>query len=231
MQKNISVILSTKRETVGLTKVLLGYNTQTYRNFEVIIIFEDKNNEDNSWITTFKKEVFYKMKEVYSNPDSPLLIDDLLNKIETDYIIFANSNSIPRFDFVEHHVKNKEEGFFLAGTNNSISKDVFDKINQQEIYSGNCFELSWLKENGYKKNFLDKFRYSKGLLGAFLNFFFLFNIKFNSLNTSIWKKDLIYKKQYFDDVFFQDIAHTLQKNNIKGKQIKYTTVLIGYYFL
>lgn len=225
MQKNISVILSTKINTERLKKVLLGYNTQTYRNFEVIITFED-NNEENSWISTFKEEVFYKIKEVYSNPDSPLLIDDLLNKIETNYIIFANSNSIPRFDFVEQHVKNKEEGFFLSGANNTISKDVFDEINQKDIYSGDCFELSWLKANGNRNNFLDRLRFSKGLLGAFLNFVLKENIKFNSANASIWKKDLIYKKQYFDDDFFQDIIHTLQKNNIKGKQIKYTTVLI-----
>lgn len=227
MQKNISVILYAKNKTERLKKVLLGYNTQTYRNFELIITFSDIYNEADSCITELKQQVFYTIKEVYSDTDMPVFVPDLLNEIETDYIIFANSNSIPRFDFIEQHVKNKEEGFFLAGENNRISKDVFDKINQQDIYSGDCFELSWLKVNGNKHGFLDKIRYSKGLLGVFLNFILKDNIKFNSQNASLWKRDLICRKEYLCDDFFQYIDYALRKNNIKGKQIKYSTVLIG----
>jgi len=227
MQKNISVILSTKKKSERLKKVLLGYNAQTYRNFELIVVFEDLDKETNSWITKFKEEVFYTIKEVYPNADSLVLIHDLSAKVETDYVVFASGNSIPRFDFIEQHVKNKEEGFFLVGAINSISEEVFNKINQQDIYSGNCFELSWLKSNGNKNNFQDRLRYSKGILGTFLNFVLKDNLKFNSVNASVWKKDLIYNNEYLDENYFHDITNTLQKRGIKAKQIKYSTVLIG----
>jgi len=227
MQKNISVILSTKKKSERLKKVLLGYNAQTYRNFELIVVFEDLDKETNSWITKFKEEVFYTIKEVYPNADSLVLIHDLSAKVETDYVVFASGNSIPRFDFIEQHVKNKEEGFFLVGAINSISEEVFNKINQQDIYSGNCFELSWLKSNGNKNNFQDRLRHFKGVLGTFLNFIFKDNLKFNSDNASVWKKDFIFKNENLDENYFHDLSNTLQKRGIKAKQIKYSTVLIG----
>jgi len=227
MQKNISVILSPNKKTERLKKVLLGYNTQTYRNFELIITFDQADSEINSWLPDLKEDVFYTIKEIYSNVDENLQIENLLENIETDYIIFANSNSIPRFDFIEQHVKKREEGFYLVGSKSTISKEVFNKINKQDIYSGDCFELHWLKDNGNRNNFQDRLRYSKGLFGSILNFVFSDNLKFNSENASLWKKDMIYEKKYFNDDFFQDIMQALQKNNIKGKQIKYTTVLIS----
>lgn len=227
MQKNISVILSAKKKSERLKKVLLGYNTQAYRNFEIIISFEESDNEKNDWFSNLKEEVFYSIKEVYPSSGKPVLTDDLLSQVDTDYIIFASSNSIPRFDFIEQHVKNKEEGFFLVGSNISISEDVFDKISLEDIYSGNCFELSWLKKNGNKNIFRDKLRHSKGGFGAFLNFVLKDKMSFNTVNASLWKQDLICTNENFDNVFFQDISKTLQQNKIKGKQIKYTTVLIG----
>lgn len=227
MQKNISVILFSKKKSERLKKVLLGYNAQTFRNFELIVVFEGFDEGASSWLTKFKEEVFYSIKEVYPNAETPVLIDDLLPKIETDYVVFASGNSIPRFDFIEQHIKNKEEGFFLVGSNNSISEEVFETINQQDIYSGNCFELSWLKAKGNKNNIQDRLRYSKGILGTFLNFIFKDNLKFNSDNTSVWKKDFIYNNKYLDENFFQEITNTLQKKRIRAKQIKYSTVLIG----
>lgn len=227
MQKNISVILSGKNKSERLKKVLLGYNSQAYRNFELIIIFDEIDQEVNLLLSILKEDVFYTIKTLCLNSGENVFIENLLNLVDTDYMIFASSNAIPRYDFIEQHVKNKEEGFFLVGAENRIYEDVFDKINYEDIYSGNCFELSWLKKNGNKNIFWDNLRYSKGGFGAFLNFILKDDMKFNLINASLWKQDVICKNEKLNDVFFQEFAKTLQQNKIKGKQVKYTTVLIG----
>ena len=163
MQKNVSVILSSPISSQSLKKVLLGYNAQTYRNFEVIIAVASTNNEINNLINAIRDEVFYTIKQFSSNINECLFINNLINEIATNYIVFANGNSIPRFDFIEQHFKNREEGFFLSGEYNSISQEIFEKISEENINSGDCFELSWLKRNGNKNIFSDVFRYSKGL--------------------------------------------------------------------
>ncbi|RKS92422.1 hypothetical protein BC952_2319 [Flavobacterium limicola] len=226
MQKNVSVILSTPISSESLKKVLLGYNAQTYRNFEVIIAVASTSNEINNLIDAIRDEVFYTIKQFSSNINDCLFI----NAIATNYIVFANGNSIPRFDFIEQHVKNREEGFFLSGEYNSISQEIFEKISEENINSGDCFELSWLKRNGNKNIFLDVFRYSKGLLGSFLNMLFKVNVKLNVENSSVWKDDLIlilqHKNNLLDVAFFQELTSILRANNIKGRQIKYSAILL-----
>lgn len=226
MQKNISIILSSKNRTGRIEKVLLGYNNQTYRNFEIIVIYSDNNQEIHKEIEKVRDEVFYTIKEVFLQGNS-LSVDNLLTNIDTEYLLFADAGCIPRFDFVEQHIKNREEGFFLAGATNNVSDDVFNKISRNDIYSGNCFEPVWLRNNGSTVTLQDKVRYSKGLLGALLNGIASSTVKFNSENASVWKKDLHSKIDFSGADFFENLSQHLKNNNIKGRQIKYSTVLIG----
>ncbi len=230
MQKNISVILSSPISSQSLKKVLLGYNAQTYRNFEVIIAVASTSNEINNLINAIRDKVFYTIKQFSSNINECLFTNNLINEIATNYIVFANGNSIPRFDFIEQHFKNREEGFFLSGEYNSISQEIFEKISEENINSGDCFELSWLKRNGNKNIFSDVFRYSKGLLGSFLNMLLKVNVKLNAENSSVWKDDLIlilqHKNNLLDVAFFQELTSILRANNIKGRQMKYSAILL-----
>jgi len=58
MMKNISVIISTYNSPKWLEKVLWGYNTQTYRNFELVIADDGSSQETFDLIEAIKKEVF-----------------------------------------------------------------------------------------------------------------------------------------------------------------------------
>ena len=59
MQKNISVIISTYNSVEWLKKVIWGYNTQTYRNFEMVIADDGSRQDTFDLIDELKKEVFY----------------------------------------------------------------------------------------------------------------------------------------------------------------------------
>ncbi len=57
MNKDISVIISTYNSPEWLTKVLYGYNTQTYRNFEVIIADDGSDERTRKCLEEVQKEV------------------------------------------------------------------------------------------------------------------------------------------------------------------------------
>jgi len=59
MQKNISVIISTYNSVEWLKKVIWGYNTQTYRNFEMVIADDGSRQETFDLIEKLKKEEDY----------------------------------------------------------------------------------------------------------------------------------------------------------------------------
>ena len=65
MKKDISVIISTYNSPAWLAKVLYGYNTQTYRNFEVIIADDGSNEDTKNCILQLQKEVYYSIKHVW----------------------------------------------------------------------------------------------------------------------------------------------------------------------
>ena len=59
MQKNISVVISTYNSLEWLKKVIWGYNTQTYRNFEMVIADDGSRQDTFDLIEEMKKEVFF----------------------------------------------------------------------------------------------------------------------------------------------------------------------------
>ena len=56
MQKNISVVISTYNSPEWLKKVIWGYNTQTYRNFEMVTADDGSRQETSDLIEELKKE-------------------------------------------------------------------------------------------------------------------------------------------------------------------------------
>ncbi len=59
MKKDISVIISTYNSPEWLEKVLYGFNTQTYRNFEVVIADDGSDNTTKQCLIDIQKEVFF----------------------------------------------------------------------------------------------------------------------------------------------------------------------------
>jgi len=136
MIKDISVIISTYNSPEWLKKVLWGYNAQNYRMFEVLIADDGSSQDTLDMIEEMKKEVFFSITHVW-HPDNGFQKTIILNKAilasTTNYIIMSDGDCIPRPDFVETHVKYREEGFFLSGGYHKLPLELSIKINKNDI--------------------------------------------------------------------------------------------------
>lgn len=222
MQKNVSVILTGSVSSGNLEKVLLGYNAQNYRNFEVLLALKVTDTTDFRLPESLLKELFF-----------PVLIvqvaDGFMNsevsfKATTDYLLFAALTAIPRYDFVEQHVKYREEGYFLSGSSNVVTDETVQHITRDTLNSGICFTPKWLKKHSRNADVLDVFRFSEGLQGALLNRIFCGNTTFNFVNASVWKKDV--EGIFETPTTAEEITRKLTQLGCKPKQIKYSTVLL-----
>lgn len=191
MQKNISVIISTYNSVEWLKKVIWGYNTQTYRNFEMVIADDGSRQDTFDLIEELKKEVFYPIIHVW-HEDNGFQKSQILNKAiiacTTDYIMMSDGDCIPRPDFVEQHIKFREEGYFLSGGYHKLPLELSQNITKEDIYSGKCFDVSWLKKNGMKSSFKNNKVSSTGLKSSILNFLTPTTPSWNGHNASGWKK-------------------------------------------
>jgi glycosyltransferase involved in cell wall biosynthesis len=233
MQKNISVIISTYNSPVWLQKVLWGYNTQTYRNFEMVIADDGSSEDTFQLIEEMKKEVFYPIIHVW-HEDNGFQKSQILNKATlactTDYIMMSDGDCIPRPDFVEQHIKFREEGYFLSGGYHKLPMDLSQKISKDDIYSGRCFDTSWLKENGMPASFKNTKVYAEGLMSDLFNFVTPTTPSWNGHNASGWKQDIIAINGFDERMQYggqdRELGERLVNYGIKPKQIRYSTTCL-----
>lgn len=233
MKKDISIIISTYNSPEWLKKVLYGYNTQTYRNFEVIIADDGSDERTKDLIFEIQKEVFYPINHVW-HEDNGFQKTIILNKsilaTTSEYIIMTDGDCIPREDFVENHLKHREEGYFLSGGYYKLPMDLSEQITKEDIYSGKCFDLVWLKVNGIKHSFKNNKLISNGLRSWFLNFTTPTTASWNGHNSSGWKSDFLEVNGFDERMQYggedREFGERLINNGIQSKQIRYSTVCI-----
>ncbi len=228
-----SIIISTYNSPEWLEKVLYGYNNQTYRQFEVVIADDGSRDETRQLIKRMKEEVFYPIVHVW-HEDKGFQKSQILNKTilqcSADYIIMSDGDCIPRKDFVEQHVKYREEGYFLSGGYFMLPMDISLKITKEDIYTEKCFDVSWLRKNGLDQSFKNNKLYSGPTKALLLNAITPTNASWNGHNASGWKEDIIAINGFDERMQYggqdREMGERLINLGIKSKQIRYNAVVL-----
>jgi len=228
-----SIIISTYNATEWLEKVLLGYNMQTYKGFEIIIADDGSGPETKALIDRMRKEVFYPITHTW-HEDNGFQKSEILNKAildcTTSYIIMSDGDCIPRNDFVEQHVTYRAPGYFLSGGYFMLSMDISLAIDKATIESGNCFNVSWLKARGLKASFKNNKLSSRGVKSTLLNSITPTNPSWNGHNASGWKEDILAINGFDERMQYggqdRELGERLVNLGIKSKQIRYSAVVI-----
>jgi len=228
-----SIIISTYNSTEWLEKVLYGYNNQTYRQFEVIIADDGSNDETRELLKILQAEVFYPILHVW-HEDKGFQKSQILNKAilecSTEYIVMSDGDCIPRKDFVEQHVKYREEGFFLSGGYFMLPLSISEEISKEDIYSEKCFDLNWLRKQGLNNSFKNNKLQSGPLKAWLLNAFTPTNASWNGHNASGWKKDIVAINGFDERMQYggqdRELGERLINLGLKSKQIRYNAVVL-----
>ncbi|QNJ98359.1 glycosyltransferase family 2 protein [Constantimarinum furrinae] len=228
-----SIIISTYNSPVWLEKVLYGYNNQTYRRFEIVIADDGSKPETGQLIERLRKEVFFPIEHVW-HEDNGFQKSQILNKAiiacNTSYIIMSDGDCIPRKDFVEQHVKYREEGYFLSGGYFMLPRTISERITKEDIYTEKCFDVSWLKQHGLKSSFKNNKLNSGNLKAGILNAITPTNASWNGHNASGWKEDIIAVNGFDERMQYggqdRELGERLVNYGLKSKQIRYNAVVI-----
>jgi glycosyltransferase involved in cell wall biosynthesis len=233
MRKDISIIISTYNSPQWLEKVLYGYNTQTYRNFEVIIADDGSDEKTKNLIIKIQKEVFYSINHVWHEDNGfqkTIILNKAILATTSEYILMTDGDCIPREDFVENHVKYREEGYFLSGGYYKLPMNLSQQITKEDIYSGKCFDLDWLRRNGIKDSFKNNKLISNGLRSWLLNYTTPTTASWNGHNSSGWKTDFLAVNGFDERMQYggedREFGERLINNGVQSKQIRYSTVCI-----
>lgn len=190
----ISVILSTFNAPRWLEKSLLGYAQQHYGDFELVIADDGSSAETAALITRLRRETGLRLRHVWQR-DNGFRKCRILNKAvlqaEGDYLLFSDGDCIPRNDFVAVHAARAESGHWLAGSYYKLPMSTSEAITAQDIVSGDCFNLEWLRAHGLPSSHKTlKITAGPGL-ARWLNRLTPARCDFKGSNGSAWKADVL----------------------------------------
>lgn len=224
MQRNVSIIISNYHSLECLKKVLWGYYTQTYRNFELIVILKkDVQTEVELWIASLKQPAFFPVHLVVSEKQLP--IKEIMAVVATDYLVFSEGNCIPRQDFIAQHLQFREQGFWLRGSVDCNPKAVLDQMDQKAIFTGNAFDLKWIKQRGGKLSWWNSRLYKWGWKAEIFRLFTFSKPKLNLQNCSFWKREL----RYLEVESPKELeTHLSNLKKLRTKNIAYRTTVLSF---
>lgn len=234
MQKPfISVIMSTYNAVAWLEKVILGYQQQTYQNFEIVIADDGSLPATKSCVDQLRKKVSFEIQHVW-HPDNGFQKTIILNKAiqhsKGDYLVFSDGDCIPRRDFLAVHHAYKTKGYFLSGGYFMLPMNISKKINSDHIASQECFDLKWLKNSGLAPSFKNNKISAKGRIAKILNALTPTKATWNGHNSSAYKEDILAVNAFDERMQYggedREMGERMMNRGIQGKQIRYSAICI-----
>ncbi len=230
----ISVILSTYNSPEWLKKVLWGYKEQTYLDFEIVIADDGSKPDTKDLIDSFQGQFMNPITHVWHKDEGfrkTIIMNKAILEAKSEYLLFSDGDCIPRNDFVETHIKFREIGYFLSGGYYKLPMNISQIINQDDIRTGKCFDIKWLRSQGLPLSYKNlKFVAKDWKLETFLNKTTTTKPSWNGHGASGWKSDLI-KVNGFDERMEwggedREMGERLWNLGIKSKQIRYSAICI-----
>jgi glycosyltransferase involved in cell wall biosynthesis len=178
-----SLIITTYNWPQALSLVLQSVANQTMLPDEVIIADDGSTEETKLMIERFSKKNDIKVIHSWQKDEgfrAAMSRNRAISKSSCDYIILIDGDMILHPKFVEEHLRNSQEGFFLQGSRVLLSKEKSKQIFTNSQLSFSVFDSGLSnRKNALHSNFLSLLLMKKGV--------FMKGIK--TCNMSFYKKN------------------------------------------
>ncbi|WP_224996824.1 glycosyltransferase [Cesiribacter sp. SM1] len=197
MQKPLaSIIIAIYNKFEFLERVLAGLETQTVKNFEVILADDGSNQETIASIEKYKQRSPLSIKHLWHEDvgfRKTIMLNKAVMAAESNYLIFVDGDCVPHPNYVEAHLQHRQEGVVLSGRRVNLSEQLTNWLTAERIRAGAIGAGFTLRT--FADSVLGKTRDAeKGIYLPSKAFEVLFSQKFKGLlgcNFSLYKKDLL----------------------------------------
>ena len=229
----LSVIFTTYNSPEWLEKVLWGFSCQRYKDFKIIVADDGSEPATAELLERMRGETGLQIEHVWHEDDGfrkCRILNKAILHSDSDYLVFTDGDCIPRSDFLEVHAENAERGRYVSGSYYRLPMETSEAIQKEDILSGRCFEVSWLRAHGLPRSQKTLKLTASGRQARFLNRFTFTNCIFRGSNASAWRDDLL-KVNGFDERMQyggldREIGVRLVNAGVRPKHARYNAVCL-----
>lgn len=229
----VSVIMTTYNSPVWLEKVLWGYSVQTHRDFEIVIGDDGSTQETLDVIERVRAETGLVIQHIWQE-DRGFRKCRILNKCivaaASAYLVFTDGDCIPRRDFLAVHVAEAQPGTYLSGGYHKLPTPTSEQISKDDILSGRCFELKWLKEHGLKPGHKNLKLTATPFQARILNRITPTACNFKGSNGSVWKRDAVAVNGFDERMPWggldREFGVRLSNAGVRPKHVRYNAIVV-----
>jgi glycosyltransferase involved in cell wall biosynthesis len=230
---NTAVIISTYNSPSALEKVLWGYATQTFRQFELIVADDGSGSETRRVIDQFAAKAMA-VNHVW-HPDRGFRKCTILNRAiastDAEYLIFSDGDCIPRKDFVSTHLALREPARFLSGGTVYLPMDLTERVTVDDVLAGRATDLPWLRTNGLGQGVKGRIRLGRQpRMQALWDRLTLTQPTLNGHNTSAWRSDIVAANGFDERMGYggldRELGERLENAGVRGKQVRHRAVCV-----
>jgi glycosyltransferase involved in cell wall biosynthesis len=229
----LSVIMTTYNSPVWLEKVLWGYSAQQHKDFEIVIGDDGSRDDTRETIDRLREQTGLTIKHVWQEDDGfrkCRILNKAILQADAPYLVFTDGDCIPRADFLAVHAAEALPKHYLSGGYHKLPMSTSEAISKDDILSGRCFDLKWLKAHGLKASYKNsKLTATPGRARIF-NALTPTKCNFKGSNGSAWLEDVM-RINGFDERMpwgglDREFGVRLINAGVKPKHVRYNAIVV-----
>ncbi|WP_347330617.1 glycosyltransferase family 2 protein [Marinimicrobium locisalis] len=229
----LSVIMTTYNSPVWLEKVLWGYSAQTHTDFDIVIGDDGSTNETREMIDRLREETGLAITHLWQEDDGfrkCRILNKCILEASSEYLVFTDGDCIPRKDFLAVHASEARPGTYLSGGYHKLPMATSKAITKDDILSGRCFDLAWLKSHGLKASHKNLKLTATPFQASILNKITPTACNFKGSNGSVWKKDALAVNGFDERMPWggldREFGVRLSNAGIRPKHVRYNAIVV-----
>ncbi|AHM60438.1 glycosyltransferase [Flammeovirgaceae bacterium 311] len=191
-----SIIIAIYNKFEFLERVLAGLETQTIKDFEVILADDGSSQDTIAAIEKYRQGSTLTIKHLWHEDvgfRKTIMLNRAVLAAESNYLIFVDGDCVPHPHYIEAHLRHRQAGVVLSGRRVNLSEQLTGWLTAERIRAGAIGAAFTLRT--FMDSITGKTRDAeKGIYLSNKAFEALFPQKFKGLlgcNFSLYKEDLL----------------------------------------
>jgi GT2 family glycosyltransferase len=209
MPPALTAILTTHNNPRALQFCLMGYAMQDTRDFVVLIADDGSRDETREAVAASRVmlasvapwlRIGHLWQPHRGYYGKPAIVNKAIVRAESDYLILADGDVVPRPDYVRTHLELRRPRKFFAGGDYRLTDAATKALTMDDVRSGRAFDKAFLLSIGQPKTKKMAKLTRRGLLTRVLDAVNVSPARWSGSNASCWKQMLM-EVNGFDESF------------------------------